>query len=166
MPANMFITLTDVEGEVKVKDHDKGVEVLSWSHSFSQSTSPTRVSAGSGTVEYAHHSDFSFTKYSDSSTHSLLKFCWNGKQVKEATFAAYRSDGSEENAAVKYLEIKMEEVIISNVSLGGGAGDISTENVSLNYGKITYNYIPQKKEDGTKEGTKSVSHDLTMNKVS
>ena len=42
-------------------NHKGEIEVLSWSHSFSQPTSATRSTAGGGTVERAHHSDFSFT---------------------------------------------------------------------------------------------------------
>lgn len=166
MASNMYISLTDAKGEVIVADQKDSIEVISWSHAFSQPTSPTRVSAGSGTVERASHTDFSFVKYTDASTQSLIKFCWTGKQVAKAIFSAYRADGNEDNSKLKYLEVTMEEVVISNVSVGGGAGDISTENVSLNYGVITYKYVQQKKSDGTAEGNFSVTHDLKSNKVS
>ena len=39
-------------------NHTGEIEVLSWSQSFSQPTSATRSTAGGGTVERAHHSDF------------------------------------------------------------------------------------------------------------
>lgn len=39
------------------------------------------------------------------------------------------------------------------------------ENVSLSYGKVTYTYTQQKKEDGTGGSQKPVSHDLVQNVV-
>jgi type VI secretion system secreted protein Hcp len=152
-----------IEGESTDSNHKDEIQVLSWSHSFNQPTSATRSSAGGGTVEQANHSDFSFTKYTDSATDDLLKMCWSGKQIKKATFTAYRSDG--ENAAVKYLEIIMEFIIVSNVSLSGGTGDVPTESISLSYGKVSYNYIPQKEADGTADGNQMISHDLQKQTV-
>ena len=144
-------------------NHKGEIEVLSWSQSFSQPTSATRSTAGGGTVERAHHSDFSFTKYFDNASDDLLKYCWNGKHIGKATFTCYRADG--ENKPVEYLKVLMETVVVSNVSLGGGAGDVPIENVSLNYGKVTYTYVPQKPEDGTAGSQEAVYHDLTKNEV-
>ena len=161
MPANMFIKFEDpaIQGEATDSLHPGEIQVLSWSHSFNQPTSPTRSSAGGGTVEQATHSDFSFTKYTDAATDDLLKMCWSGKQIAKATFTAYRSDG--DNKSVKYLEIIMEFIIVSNVSISGGTGDVPTETVALSYGKVTYNYLPQTDSDGTQ----STSHDLQRQEV-
>lgn len=163
MAVNMFIALKDVTGESTDTNNKGVIQVLSWSHSFNQPTSPTRSSAGSGTVEQANHSDFSFTKYTDSSTDDLLKICWSGKQVATATFSAYRSDGTN---SIKYLEIAMTGVIVSNVSIGGGTGDISTETVTLSYNSVQYTYTVQKAEDGTGGGNEVVKHDLAAQTVS
>ena len=165
MASNMFIKFEDpkVEGESTDSSHEKDIQVLSWSHSFSQPTSPTRSSAGGGTVEQASHSNFTFSKYTDSSTDDLLKLCWQGNQIAKATFYAYRADG--DNKPVLYLTIEMEKVIVSNYSVGGGSGDISTESVALDYGKVKYTYKRQKSEDGTADGDQPVSHDLIKQEV-
>ncbi|MFZ4408571.1 MAG: Hcp family type VI secretion system effector [Paracraurococcus sp.] len=165
MAGNMFIKFEtpNITGESTDSSHSGEIQVLSWSHSFNQPTSPTRSSAGGGTVEQANHSDFSFTKYTDSATDDLLKICWSGQQIQKGTFTAYRSDGN--NNPVKYLEIIMEFIIVSNVSLSGGTGDIPTETIALSYGKVTYNYIPQKEADGTGDGVQPVSHDLQKQEV-
>jgi type VI secretion system secreted protein Hcp len=45
---------------------------------------------------------------------------------------------------LEYLKIKMEQVIVSHISNGGGAGqDRVTENVTLNFLKFTQIYTPQ-----------------------
>ncbi len=166
MAVNFFLKLEtpEIKGESSDSDHKDEIQVLSWSHSFNQPTSPTRSSAGGGTVEQANHADFSFTKYIDASTDDLLKQCWSGKSISKGTFTAYRADG--DNKPVKYLEITMENIIVSNFSVSGGSGDIPVENVSLSYGKVQYSYIPQKKDDGTAEGAQPVKHDLIAQSVS
>jgi len=165
MATNFFIKFETpaIDGESNVKGQEKTIQVLSWSHSFNQPTSPTRSSAGGGTVEQANHSDFSFTKYMDLATVLLIKNNWNGKTIAKATFTAYRSDGDDD--AVKYLEIVMENVVISNVSLGGGTGDMATENITLAYSKVQYTYVQQKNADGTKGGNVVASHDLNLQSV-
>ncbi|MEM7744216.1 MAG: type VI secretion system tube protein Hcp [Pseudomonadota bacterium] len=165
MAGNMFLKIEEpaVTGESADSQHSDDIQVLSWSHSFNQPTSPTRSSAGSGTVEQANHSEFSFTKYTDSATDDLLKLCWQGNQIGKTSFFAYRADG--DNEPVLYLKIEMEDCIVSNVSIGGGTGDIPTETISMNYGKVTYTYKPQSKEEGTAGGDEPVSHDLVAQKV-
>ena len=164
MASNMFILIKDIKGESSDESNKDSIQVLSWSHSFNQPTSPTRSSAGSGTVEQANHSDFSFTKYIDAATDDLLKACWSGKQIATATFSAYRSDGS--NKAIKYLEVEMAGVLVSNFSIGGGTGDVPTETVTLSYSAVTYNYIQQKAADGTAGGNQKIKHDLATQTVS
>lgn len=166
MAGNMFLKFETptIDGESADSDHTKELQVLSWSHSFNQPTSPTRSSAGGGTVEQANHSDFSFTKYIDTATDDLLKYCWSGKMIGKGTFTAYRSDG--DNKAVKYLEIDMSNIIVSNVTLAGSTGDIAMETVSLSYGVVKYNYIQQKPDDNTAGGNQPVQHDLMKQEVS
>lgn len=166
MAMNFFLKLTtpDITGESTDSDHTGEIQVLSWSHSFNQPTSPTRSSAGGGTVEQANHADFAFTKYIDSSTDDLLKQCWSGKMIGKGVFTAYRADG--DNKPVKYLEITMEQIIVSNCSISGGSGDIPVENWSLSYGAVQYSYIAQKKVDGTADGAQPVKHDLIKQAVS
>ena len=84
--------------------------------------------------------------------------CWSGKQIEKATFYAYRADG--DNKPVEYLNIVLEKIVVSNISFGGGGGDLPSETVALAYGKVTYTYKPQKVADGTSDGAQPVSHDL------
>jgi len=167
LASNMYIKFEEppIEAGSTAKGHENELEILSWNHGFSQPTSPTRSAAGAGSVEQANHQNLSFTKYLDGSTHSLLRYCWTGKQIGKATLACFRSDGSEANEPVKYLEVLMEHVIISNYSVSGGPGDIPVENISLDYGTVQYTYNSQKKDDGTAAGNKPVKHNLETREV-
>lgn len=166
MASNIYIEFKEpnIVGESTDSNHKNQIEIMSWNHGFSQPTSPTRASAGGGTVEMANHSDFSFTKYTDAASDDLLQYCWSGKHIKSATVHAYRANG--DNKPCKYLEINMDSVIVSNFNLGGGSSDIPVENVSLSYGKVTYKYIPQDESTGSAGGVQPVSHDLIKREVS
>ncbi|HEX7154200.1 MAG TPA: type VI secretion system tube protein Hcp [Thermoanaerobaculia bacterium] len=162
MSSNMYIKFEtpNIEAASSAAGHEKEIEVLSWNHGFVQPTSPTRSTAGAGTVEQATHQNISFTKYLDASTHALLKHCWSGKQIGKATLTCYRASGATDNKPVEYLKVVMEHVIISNYSVSGGPGDLPVENVSLDYGIVQYNYVDQKAADGSADGNKPAKHNL------
>ena len=165
MATNMYIKFDPaIETDVEVKGQEKTIEILSWNHGFSQATSPVRSSAGGGTVEQANHQNLSFTKYLEGSTQALLKKCWSGEQFNSAVVSCYRA--SKEAEPLKYLEVTMEHVVISNYSISGGPGDIPVENISLDYGVVTYNYMPQKRDDGSGGGNKPAKHNLETREVS
>ena len=69
---------------------------------------------------------------------------------------------------MKYLEVKMEHVVISSVHSGGkseGADGFPTENVSLNFAKVKWTYTQQKRADGSGGGNVAGGWDLAANKV-
>lgn len=167
MASNMYLKFDPpLEAGSSAANHEKEIEVLSWSHGFSQPTSPTRSAAGAGTVEQAHHGNLSFTKYLDGATSGLLKSCWSGQQIKSVTLTCYRASGDLENKPVEYLNVLMEHVIIASYNVSGGHGDIPVENLALDYGIVTYTYSDQKHADGTADGAKPAKHDLEARKIS
>lgn len=162
MATNMYLKLGAIKGESSDNKHKDWIEVMSWSHGFSQPTSPVRASQG-GTVEKANHSALSCSKYLDVATDDILKHLWSGKQIDKSTLECFRSDG--DNEPTKYLMVEMEKVVISDYSISSGGMDHPMENISMAYGKVKYTYIDQKKADGTGGGAQPISHDLTLNKV-
>lgn len=154
-----------IKGESTDQNHKDWIEVLSWSHGFSQPTSPIRSSAGGGTVERANHQDFGFSKYMDTSTDDIVKQCWAGKHIEKATLECFRSDGADDDNPALYFQIEMESVVVANYSVGGGDGDIPIESVTLSYGKVTYLYYPQDEKTGSQGTKEAVSHDLVTNKI-
>ncbi|MCB1035540.1 MAG: type VI secretion system tube protein Hcp [Acidobacteria bacterium] len=165
MATNMYLEFEPaLETGMEVVGHEKQIEVLSWTHGFSQPTSPVRASSGGGTVEQADHKNLTFTKYLDGSSTAMLKKCWAGEHFTKATLHCYRA--SKETEPLKYLEIVMEHVIVCNWDVVGGPGEIPIENVALDYGILTYNYISQKRADGTGGGNKPAKHNLETREIS
>jgi type VI secretion system secreted protein Hcp len=128
--------LDGITGASEFVKEPGAVECLGWTHSFTQGTSISRSGGISGSVGRADHTDIKITKQVDQTTRDLLKKCWEGLQIPTVTISSY-------NADVKYLEIHMENVIVSNIKMEETAGDdIAQEEVHLNYGKIKYTYTP------------------------
>src|SRR5437870_4924187 len=150
MAINMYLKFEgpEIKGESSAPGYEGQIEILSWSHGFSQPTSVTRSTAGAGTVEQASHQNFNVSKYLDVATNTLLKYCWSGKQIQKATLTCCRPSGAGDKKPVEYLKVIMEHVIIANFTVSGGPGDLPVENLALHYGIIQYNYVDQKGADG------------------
>jgi type VI secretion system secreted protein Hcp len=148
MAVDMFIKIGDLKGESKDSKHKDEIDVLAWSWGMSQSgTTHQGGGGGSGKV---HVQDISFTKHIDSSSNMLVSSCCRGTHHKEATLVVRKAGHSQ----LEYIIIKMKEVIVTSVSMGGSGGeDRLTENVSLNFAEFEYAYQPQK-TDGSAEGGK------------
>ena len=140
MAVDMFIKIGDIKGEAQDKSHMDEIDVLAWSWGMSQSG--TTHMGGGGGAGKVNVQDLSFTKYIDKSSPDLMLACCNGKHYPEAVLVVRKAG---ENP-VEYVKIKMENLIISSLSTGGSGGeDRLTENVTLNFGKVTVDYKEQAK---------------------
>lgn len=77
--------------------------------------------------------ELTFVKYLDATTTELLKLCWSATKIGKATLRCYRDD-------FEYLVITMQNVLIANYSVTGGRDDVPTDNVTLEYASISYEY--------------------------
>ncbi|MFM8332890.1 MAG: Hcp family type VI secretion system effector [Candidatus Methylumidiphilus sp.] len=141
MAVDMFINMgSKIKGETKDKAQYKtnDIDVLAWSWGMSQSTS-SHVGGGGGSGKVSIQ-DLSFTKYVDSATPAILLHCCKGTHIDKVKMIVRKAGGNQE----KYIDIEMEHVLISGVSTGGSGGeDRLTENVTLNFAKVKYEYFKQ-----------------------
>lgn len=139
MAVDMFLKVDGIAGEAQDKAHAGEIDVLAWSWGVSNSGT-THMGSGGGSGK-ANVQDFSFTKYVDKATPTLMLFSCNGKHIKEATLVVRKAGGDK---PVEYLKIVMSDILISSVSTGGSGGqDRLTENVTLNFAKVALDYVPQ-----------------------
>ena|SRR5271165_794927 len=138
MAVDMFIKIDTVDGEAHDSKHKKEIDVLSWSWGMSNNGS-AHVGAGAGSGK-VHVQDLTFTKWVDTATPQLALACCSGKHFKDAVLVVRKAG----NKPVEYIKIKMDVVLISAISTGGsGAEDRLTENVTLNFSKVSLDYVPQ-----------------------
>jgi type VI secretion system secreted protein Hcp len=91
-----------------------------------------------------------------------MKNCWSGAHHDEVLLSCYRSS---ETGEVKYLEVSMKDVVISNISISAGGGDVPYENISLAYGDVTYTYTDQAEDTGAAGGNTVASHNLKTDAI-
>jgi type VI secretion system secreted protein Hcp len=164
MAFDAFIKIDGVPGESTDDKHKDWIEVLSFNHGLSQPSSATGSSAGGATTERVNISDFSITKHLDKASPKLYELCATGKHIANVTMELCRAGGDK----LKYMEIKMEQVIISAARPGGHAkadDGFPSEEIEFNYGKIKWTYTQQKRADGTGGGNVAGGWDLIGNKV-
>ena len=99
---------------------------------------------GSGKVEVQ---DVSLTKYVDTSSPNLILACCKGSHFDNAVLTVRKAGGDDK--PMEYVKIKMTEVFITSVSTGGSGGEERlTENVTLNFAKVEFDYTPQTDKGG------------------
>ena len=159
MSSDMFLKLTDMDGEAQDAAHSNEIDVLAWSWGLSQSgTTHLGPGGGSGKVNIQ---DISITKYVDSSSHSLVQCCCKGTHFDEALLTVRKAGDN----PLEYVVIKMEGVIVTSVQTGGSGGeDRLTENVSLNFAKVNFAYTPQM-TDGSGDAVKEFGWDIPANEA-
>jgi type VI secretion system secreted protein Hcp len=157
MAVDMFMKLEGIKGESKDKSHKDAIDVLAWSWGVSNAGSAhTGGGAGSGKANFQ---DLSFTKFVDLSSGSLLLACANGKHISKATLVVRKAG---ENP-LEYININLSEVFVTSVHTGGSGGeDRLTENVTLNFGKIDFEYKEQQSTGGA-GGTSPFKWNITEN---
>ena len=138
MAMDMFIKIGELKGESRDKVHKDEIDVLAWSWGISNSGS-AQVGGGAGAGK-CNVQDLSFTKYLDKATPDLMLAACNGKHFDKAVVTVRKAG---ENP-LEYLQITMEDLIITSLSTGGSGGeDRLTENVTLNFAQVKVNYKEQ-----------------------
>ena len=160
MAVDIFLKFADsanIKGESKDKKHPKEIDVLAWSWGMSQSgTFHTGGGGGAGKVNI---NDMSVTKWVDIASYALMHACATGQHIDDALLTVRKAGGH----PVEYVTIKFEEVLVTSVTTGGSGGeDRLTENVTLNFAKVKYEYTPQK-PDGTADASIPVIMNIAEN---
>jgi len=164
MAFDAFLKIDGIPGESTDDKHKDWIEVLSFNFGMHQPASSTASSTGGATAERVDIQDLSVVKHIDKASPKIYELCCNGKHISNVTLELCRAGGDK----LKYMEVKMEQVIISHANPGGnsqGTDGFPTESVSFNFGKVKWTYTQQKRADGSGGGNVTGGWDLTTNKV-
>jgi len=149
-----------ITGESADKDHQNWVEVSSWSHAITQPRSATASTAGGLTSERCEHEDMVFTKDMDVVSPLLYQHASGGTTFDEVTIDFMRSDG--EGKRIKYMEIKLKNVILSSVTPSVVGEGLPSEEFTLKYAAVQWKYT-QQKIGGNQGGNAQGAWSLTKN---
>ncbi len=157
---DMFLDLgPGIPGESTDAVHAKQVDVLAWS--WGMSNSGTTHMGGGGGAGKANVQDLSLTKYVDKASPLLMLNCATGAHLDQATLIVRKAGLN----PIEYIKITMTEVMVTSVSTGGSGGeDRLTENVTLNFAKVKFEYVPMTGK-GTPEKPILFEYDIAANTV-
>ena len=165
MAFDAFLKIDGVDGESTDEKHPKWIEVLSYSHGMNQPPSSTRSSTGSASSGRVNMQDLSVVKHLDSATPKLSVACCTGQHFPNVKLEIWRA--TQDGGKVKYMEYKMNNVLVSSVRPGGssqGGDDVPLEEVGFNFGKIEWTYTHTDRKTGAGAGNISGGWDLELNK--
>jgi type VI secretion system secreted protein Hcp len=161
MAFDTFLKIDSIPGESTDAKHKDWIEIQSYSHGAQQTASRTVSTAGGATAERVDVGDFHVNKLVDKSTPKLFEACCTGAHIKEVILEVCRAGGDKQ----KFIEIKMEHVLITNYKHSGDGESFPSERFSLNPGKIKITYSQQKRSDGVLGGNVAAGWDLIANKT-
>jgi type VI secretion system secreted protein Hcp len=139
MAANYFLKFTpEIKGESKQDQFAGQIEILSFSWGVSQAGGFSY--GGGGTAAKANVQDLSVSFRQCAASPKLMQYCASGKHIDEALLTCLKASG---DAAVKYLEVTLTDVVISSYQTGGSGDDMPIESMSLNFAKVKEEYFAQ-----------------------
>ncbi len=154
-----FLKIDGIDGESMDSKHKAEIEIKSFS--FGASNGGTFSMGSGGGAGKVAMQDIHFVSHVNKASPKLFLACCNGQHIKTATLTL-RKAGKDQQ---EYLKILMSDVLVSSFQSGGSEGSVvPTDQFSLNFAKIEFDYKEQK-ADGSLGGSVKVAWDLKQNKA-
>ncbi len=138
MASDYLLEIDGIKGESADHKHKETIEVSSFS--WGMSNAGSMGSGGGGGVHKASFQDLHFTTHVNKSSPVLALSCASGKHIVKATLFVRKAGEDPQD----YYKIIMEDVFVSSWQSGGSSGgDLPSDQFSLNYAKIEFDYCVQ-----------------------
>jgi type VI secretion system secreted protein Hcp len=153
-----FLKVKGIDGESADGKHKGEIDVESWS--WGETQSGTGHFGGGGGAGKVQMQDFHFVMKMNKATPKLMLACASGEHIAEALLTC-RKAGKDQQ---EFLKIKFTDLLVSSYQTGGSHGSdvVPTDQISLNYAKIEFEYKEQK-ADGSLGGTEKAGWDVKKN---
>ena len=166
MAVDYFLKIDGIEGDSHDAAHKNEIELISYDWTESQSGSFAQ--GGGGGVGKVHMENFKFVMYTSKASPKLALYCANGKHIKEATLTCRKAGEGQ----LDFYTIKLTDIIIAQYrtmsQLPTDASDTDhdspADQFSFNFGKIEFEYKPQK-EDGALDTPVKAGYNVKTNKT-
>lgn len=139
-----FLRLDGIDGESTDTRQTNNIEIISFNWGISQTSATNSPNGGGGGAGKAVFQDMHFVAKVSKASPKLMLFCASGKHLDSVDLFAYRSSDSSQ----PYLKIKLQDVLITSYQVSASGGDIGstdgpipTDQISVNYTKISYTYV-------------------------
>ena len=155
MASDFLLEIDGIKGESKHKTHKDTIEVDSFSWGIINAGS--HASNAGGGAGKASFQDIHFTASVGKASTNLALSCASGKHIKKAVLFVRKQGETQQD----YDTLTLEDLLVSSYQSGDAAGGttIPTDQFSLNYAKIKYEYKPQK-ADGSLDAPSTMTWDI------
>ena len=150
-----FLKIEGIEGESQDTKHSKEIQLESWSWGETQSGS--HASGAGGGAGKVSMQDFHFVMSVNKASPKLMLACATGEHIKSAVLTC-RKAGTDPQ---EFLKVSFSDLLVSSFQTGGSghAEIVPTDQISLNFSKIEFEYKPQK-PDGKLDSVVKAGYDL------
>ncbi len=158
MAVDAFLKIETIEGESNDAKHKAEIDVESWS--WGESQMGTHAGGGGGGAGKVSMQDFHFVMKINKASPKLMLACATGEHIKKAVLTC-RKAGKEQQ---EFLTVTMSDLLVSSYQTGGSGqgGIVPSDQISLNFSKIEFDYKEQK-ADGTLGGSVKAGYNLKEN---
>jgi type VI secretion system secreted protein Hcp len=155
-----FLKIEGIEGEST--DHKHKGEIDLQSFSWGEHQTGSHSAGGGGGAGKVSMQDFHFVAKISKASPKLFLACATGEHFKKAVLTC-RKAGKDQQ---EFLKIHFSDLLVSSYQTGGsGHSDIvPTDQASLNFSKIEWEYKEQK-PDGTLGAPVKAGYDVKSNKT-
>ena len=155
MASDFLLEIDGIKGESKDKTHKDTIEVDSFSWGVNNAGS--HASNAGGGAGKASFQDIHFTASVGKASTNLALSCASGKHIKKAVLFVRKQGETQQD----YYTLTLEDLLVSSYQSGDHAGgsSIPTDQFSLNYAKIKFEYKPQK-ADGSLDAPSTMTWDI------
>lgn len=155
-----FLKIDGIEGESHDATHKGAIQLDSWS--WGAENTGTMQFGGGGGGGRAKMDNFNFTMRVNAATPKLVQKLASGEHLPRTVLVCRKAGKTPQ----EYLKITFEDCVVASYRINSsqGGGVLPTDNISLNFAKITFEYREQK-ADGSIGGAVVASHDLKQNRT-
>lgn len=153
-----FLELEGIEGEAQDFEHEKKIELQSFSWGASNNSS-FATGTGSGIGKGQIH-DISVSMFTSRASLRLLERAVNGQHIKKGKISLLKLSGEKK---IAYFELDLEHVVVTSFQIAAGSdGHLPMELATLHFVKVKTKYLPQGNE-GDATGNVDFGWDLQKN---
>lgn len=140
---NIFLCGDGLQGESQSVNYQDCMDVIAWSWGAAMPIPTGTVGSDTGRPQFQ---ELAITKSIDKTSPVFMSHTTAGTVFPKMSM--YVDSCSLDCANSAYYKLRLQNVRVSSVSIGGTAGESRpTEHISLNYEKITWCYTPQGAKD-------------------
>jgi type VI secretion system secreted protein Hcp len=153
-----FLKIDGVPGESMDAVHKGEIQVESFS--WGETQQGAHAAGGGGGAGKVLMQDFHFVSKFTKASPVLFLACATGQHIKKAELFCRKAGGKQE----EFLKVTMTDLLVSSYQTGGsGHSDIvPTDQISLNFSKVEFEYKEQK-PDGSLAGPTKAGYDVKQN---